>query len=121
MNNADKIQSVINDDLFPAVANISDVKQVLQFMEGVSQSLSEEQIRAVILLQNLGSNERLHGKQNPYKSIIESILGTEKKVGEYKKAVAPTSVYLDTIQELIPKPPKPIILADNLKPAKGGK
>lgn len=122
MSNADKIQSVINDDLFPAVANISDVKQVLEFMENVAQSLSQEQIRALILLQHLGSNSLLHGNTDPYKSIREDILGTANKVGVYKRAVASTSVYLDTIQELIPKPPKPIILADKLdKGSKGGK
>lgn len=120
MRNADKIQSAINDDLFPQVANVSDVKQVLEFMENVSQALTEEQIRAVILLQALGTNELLHGSTNPYKDLIDNIIGNGKKIGDYKKAVAPTSVYLDTIQELIPKPPKPIILADNLK-GKGGK
>lgn len=113
MNNAEKIQSVINDNLFPTVSHVSDVKQVLEFMENVSQSLSEAQIRAVILLQHLGDNKRLH-KKNPYADIIKAI------TGDFKKAVAPTTVYLDTIQELIPKPPKPIIFAPE-DAKKGGK
>lgn len=111
MNNAEKIQGVINDNLFPTVNHISDVKQVLEFMENVSQPLSQEQIRAIILLQELGNNTKLHSK-NPYLDIIKAIKG------EYKKAVARTEVYLDTIQELIPKPPKPIIFSDQQK---GGK
>lgn len=109
--NAEKIQGVINDNLFPQVSNVADVKQVLEFMEGVSQSLSQEQIRALLLLQHMGDNKRLHNV-NPYKDIIKAI------VGDYKRAVAPTAVYLDTIQELIPKPPRPVIFTEK---DKGGK
>lgn len=111
MNNADKIQQVINDDLFPTMQNISDVKQVLEFMQGVSQSLSERQVKALIALEMMGANTRLHDK-NPYESITKKITDT------YKKAVGETSVYLDTIEGLIPKPPKPVILAEK---DKGGK
>lgn len=114
MRNEDRIQSVINDDLFPNVQHISDVKQVLEFMEGVAQPVTEAQIRAVLLLNHLGSNERLHGKKNPYECITKAIMG------DYKKAVAETEVYLDTIEELIPKPPKPIVLAEKAA-LKGGK
>lgn len=106
MSNADKIQSVINDDLFPTMHHISDVKQVLEFMENVAAPLSEDQIRALILLEHLGSNTRLHGSKNPYSEIAKAIKTN------YKVAVARTEVYLDTIQELIPKPPKPIIFTD---------
>lgn len=109
--NAKKIQDVINDDLFPTVANVSDVKQVLEFMKEAAQPLGEDQIRGLILLEHLGSNERLHGNKNPYKCIIDAIKGT------YKISVADTQVYLDTIEELIPKPPKPIVIADG-KPQK---
>lgn len=108
MNNADKIQQVINDDLFPTMQNISDVKQVLEFMQGVSQNLSEQQVKGLILLEMMGENKRLHGT-NPYKEITKSITDT------YKKAVGETSVYLDTIEGLIPKPPKPIVLAEKDK------
>lgn len=110
--NADKIQSIISDDLFPNVQHISDVKQVLEFMENVAQPISEDQLRAVILLERLGDNKRLHGDKNPYKPIIEKILG------QYKKAVAPVSVYLDTMEQLIPKPPKPIIMAEKIESTK---
>lgn len=113
-NNADKIQSVINDDLFPNVQHVSDVKQVLEFMTDYATPLSEDQVRAIMLLESLGSNERLHGKTNPYKSIIKQI------TSDYKKAVGRTETFLRTIEELIPKPPKPVIMADG-RIVKGGK
>lgn len=106
VDNANKIQSVINDDLFPTMQHVSDVKQVLEFMENVAAPLSEEQLRALLLLESLGNNKRLHGDKNPYKPIID------KLTGSYKRYVARTDVFLNTIEELIPKPPKPIILAD---------
>lgn len=105
-NNADKIQSVINDDLFPNVQHVSDVKQVLEFMTDYAAPLSEEQVRAIMLLEGLGSNKRLHGDKNPYAGIIKDI------TTKHKKAVSRTETFLRTIEELIPKPPKPIILSD---------
>jgi hypothetical protein len=108
MDNASKIQSVLSDDLFPSVNHVSDVKQVLEFMTGVAAPITEPQIRGLILLEALGKNERLHGKADPYKAIRDKI------GGDYKKAIADTSVYLDTIAELIPKPPRPIIMADKM-------
>lgn len=112
--NADRIQSVINDDLFPNVQSISDVKQVLDFMSDYAAPLSEDQLRAILLLDDWGRNERLHGKEHPYMPTITKIMTT------YKRAVSRTEVFLRTIEELIPKPPKPIILADGT-PVKGGK
>lgn len=112
--NASRIQSVINDDLFPNVTHVSDVKQVLEFMENVAAPLSEDQLRALLLLEALGSNKRLHGDKNPYKPVID------KLTGAYKKYVAKTNVFLDTIEELIPKPQKPIILADGRAAGGGG-
>ena len=109
--NADMIQSVVSDDLFPQVNHVSDVKQVLEYMENVAQPVSEEQIRAAILLMHLGQNVRLHGDKNPYAWIVEKVIGKDESAGPWKKAVAPTSVYLDTLQELIPKPPRPIVVA----------
>ncbi|AIQ15272.1 hypothetical protein [Paenibacillus durus] len=111
-DNADKIQKVINDDLFPTVQHVSDVKQVLDFMTDYAAPLSEEQVRAILLLEELGNNQRLHGKSNPYSWIIKDI------TTKHKKAVSRTETFLRTIEELIPKPPKPIILADG-RPAKG--
>lgn len=105
VDNADKIQSAISDHLFPNVQHVSDVKQVLEFMHDVAAPLSEEQLRAIIYLEQLGNNKRLHEK-NPYEFIIKKI------TGEYKRHVAKTEVFLRTIEELIPKPPKPIIMAD---------
>lgn len=109
--NADTIQSVISDDLFPNVQHVSDVKQVLSYMENIAQPIGENQIRAAILLQTLGENSRLHGDKNPYTWIIDKLIGKDGKTGDWKKAVAPVSVYLDTLQELIPKPPRPIVVA----------
>lgn len=109
--NADMIQSVLSDDLFPKLQNVSDVKQVLEYMENVAQPVSEHQLRAAILLIQLGKNERLHGEKNPYEWIVDKLIGKGEKAGQWKKAVASTSVYLDTLQELIPKPPRPIVVA----------
>lgn len=113
--NAEKIQSILSDNLFPNVQHISDVKQVLEYMENVAQPVSEEQLRAAILLETIGNNERLHGKDNPYKWMVERLIGNGQKTGYWKKAIASTSVYLDTLQELIPKPPRPIVVAPGAK------
>lgn len=109
-SNSDKLQSVISDDLFPQVQHISDVKQVLTEMKTNAQELQEWQIKAIIFLKQLGENEYLHGDKNPYKEIIDFIM-------EGKVLVANPDYYLDTIEALIPKPPKPIVMAE--KP--GGK
>lgn len=108
--NADKMQSILTDDLFPQTNHVSDVKQVLEYMENVAQNVSQEQLRAAILLEELGNNTRLHGDKNPYLWLTERLIGTDKHKGIWKQAVAPTSVYLDTLQELIPKPPRPIVV-----------
>lgn len=104
--NGEKLQSVISDDLFPQVNHISDVKQVLEEMQGNAQNLREEQIKALLFIKALGDNEYLHPKGNPYKPIFDYI----KKEG--KISVASPDYYLDTIEALIPKPPKPIVLAE---------
>lgn len=111
-SNADKLQSAIGDDLFPQVHNISDVKQVLEEMTKKAQELQPEQIRAIIYLRQLGQNQYLHGEKNPYEKIIDFIM-------EGKVLVADPEFYIDTIEALIPKPPKPIIMAEKME--KGGK
>jgi hypothetical protein len=103
-SNAEKLQSVIGDDLFPQVHNISDVKQVIEEMKGNAQSLREPQIKAMILLKQMGENTYLHEK-NPYKEVLKFVM-------EGKVHVADPVYYLDTIEALIPKPPKPIVLAE---------
>ncbi|MDA6151265.1 hypothetical protein OSK18_27645, partial [Escherichia coli] len=55
--NAQKLQSVISDDLFPQVQHISDVKQVIEEMTGLSQNLREPQIKALLLLKRMGENK----------------------------------------------------------------
>lgn len=112
--NADKIQSVLTDNLLATPEHIADIKQVLEFMVNVAQSISEPQIRALILLKQMGDNDRLHEK-NPYADIIKKI------EGDYKKMVADTAVYLDTMQEIVPKPPRPIVLAPGAETGKKGR
>lgn len=104
--NADKLQSVISDDLFPQVAHISDVKQVIEEMRRNAQNLREPQIKALLLLKSMGENKYLHGDKNPYEEIYNYIITSGKT------DVANPEYYLDTIEALIPKPPKPVILAD---------
>lgn len=107
-SNAEKLQSVISDNLFPEVQHISDVKQVIEEMKEKAQSLTQEQIKAIILLKELGQNEYLHGKEDPYKDLIKFIM-------DGKILVAEPEYYIKTIEALIPKPPKPIVMAERDK------
>lgn len=111
-SNAEKLQSVISDDLFPNVQHISDVKQVIEEMTNKAQNIREPQLKAIILLMQLGDNKYLHEK-NPYEQLIKDILD------KYKKSIANPDYYLDTIEALIPKPPKPILMTE--KGAGGGR
>ncbi|GEL76571.1 hypothetical protein [Tenuibacillus multivorans] len=110
VENADKLQQVISDNLFPEVQHVSDVKQVLESMEKKAQDLRPEQIRAILFLREMGNNEYLHGEGNPYEKLIEFIM-------DGKKLVANPGYYIETIEALIPKPPKPIVMAEK----QGGK
>lgn len=107
-SNSDKLQSVISDNLFPEVQHISDVKQVLEEMKSNAQELQEWQVRALIFLKELGSNKYLHPDGDPYEDI-------EKMIMESKVHVADPNYYLDTIEALIPKPPKPIVMAEKME------
>jgi hypothetical protein len=104
-NNAEKLQSVISDDLFPQVNHISDVKQVLEEMKGNAQDIREEQIKAIILLRRMGENTYLYPDKNPYEKLIEFVM-------KGKELVADPEYYIQTIEALIPKPPKPIVMAE---------
>lgn len=104
--NGQRLQGVISDDLFPNVQHISDVKQVIEEMTKLSQNLREPQIKALLKLQKMGENTYLHKNGNPYTKIYKYI------IGEGKTHVANPDYYLDTIESLIPKPPKPVILAE---------
>lgn len=106
-NNGEKLQSVISDDLFPQVQHISDVKQVIEEMKNTAQNLREPQIKALLLLKKMGENKYLHEK-NPYEKIVAFVM-------EGKIHVANPDYYLDTIEALIPKPPKPVILTEKGK------
>lgn len=103
-SNAEKLQSVISDDLFPNVQHVSDVKQVLEEMRGNAQELQEWQVRALILLEEMGRNTYLH-EADPYKGLREFIIAA-------KVQVADPDYFIDTIEALIPKPPKPVVLAE---------
>lgn len=100
---ADKLQQVIGDDLFPTVQNISDVKQVLDFMRPVAQPLREDQIRAILYLQELGNNRDIHPAGNPYEKLIKAIV-------DFRQDIADPEFYIDTIEALVPKPPRPILM-----------
>lgn len=111
-----KLQEVISDDLFPNVQHVSDVKQVLEFMRPNAAPLREEQVRAILYLQELGENKLLHPSGNPYKKLIEQIIG-------FKEHIADPEFFLDTIEALVPKPPKPILMTNDgqlkkIQPAK---
>lgn len=106
IENGQKLQSVISDDLFPNVSHVSDVKQVIEEMTGKAQNLREPQMKALLLLKQMGDNSYLHPDGNPYQGLYDYI------IGQGKKDVANPDYYLDTIEALIPKPPKPVILAE---------
>lgn len=103
--NSERLQQVISDDLFPQMQHISDVKQVLDLAKDLAQNFREPQMKAIIFLKELGSNDYLHPNGSPYEKIIEFI---EKG----KVTVADPNYYLDTIEALIPKPPKPLVIAE---------
>lgn len=105
-SNGKKLQGVISDDLFPNVQHISDVKQVIEEMTKLSQNIREPQMKALLMLKNMGENKYLHPDKNPYLEIYKYI------IGQGKTHVANPDYYLDTIEGLIPKPPKPIVLAE---------
>lgn len=116
-NAATQLQDVINDSLFPTVQNISDVKQVLEFMKPVTQPLRQEQVQAILFLNELGSNKYIHPNGNPYEKLI-------KAISEYRQEIADPEFYIDTIEALVPKPPKPILMKEDgtyrkIQPEKG--
>lgn len=103
------VQDVVGDSLFPHVAHISDVKQVVEEMTGKSQNLQQPQMRAILMLKEMQNNEYLHGDSKPYDHLIDMV------VKEFKLSAAEPAFYLDLINELIPKPPKPIVVLPNGK------
>lgn len=115
LKSANTLQSVIGDNLFPEVQHISDVKQVLELMKDIAQNISQDQLRAIVLLKQMGENKVIHPNGSPYENLIKAILT------DYKTAVANPAYYLDTIEELIPKQPKPIVFAPNGKQVTTGR
>ena len=98
------VQDIVGDNLFPHVAHISDVKQVIEEMTDKSQHLQQPQMRAIMLLMEMQNNDYLHGDSQPYQQYIDKLLK------EFKPAAADPVFYLNLINELIPKPPKPIVV-----------
>ncbi|WP_249646169.1 hypothetical protein [Lysinibacillus sp. D3C2_S12] len=115
LKHANTLQGVIGDNLFPELQHVSDVKQVLELMMGLAQNISQEQLRAVIFLNQLGENKLIHPNGNPYEKLTKDIMT------DYKTAVANPAFYLDTIEELIPKPPKPVVFAPSGKQVNTGR
>lgn len=112
--NGQALQSVLTDVLFAAPEHVSDIKQVLEVMKNKGQALRQEQIVALVLLEQMGENKFLHPNGNPYKALVKAIKE------EFKISVVNPSFYLDTIEELVPKPPKPIIITERGKPVQVG-
>lgn len=102
------VQDVIGD-LFPQVNHISDVKQVIEEMTGKAANLQQEQMRAILMLQQMQTNNYLHGDSKPYDALIKMI------TKDFKLAAAEPTFWLDLINELIPKQPKPLIILPNGK------
>lgn len=111
---SDAIQDIMSESLFEQNPSIADLKQIINELQDKAQNLREPQIKALLLLQRLGENKYLHEK-NPYKDIIKNI---EDK---YKISVAEPSYYLDVINETVPKPPKPVIVAPDGKVVNQGR
>ena len=109
LKSANSLQSILGDDLFATPQHVSDIKQVIEIMKGTGESLRQEQVRAILMLEDMGNNKFVHPKGNPYKELIKQIKA------DFKTAVVSPNYYLDTIQELVPKPPKPVVFAPNGK------
>lgn len=109
LEKANKVQAILGDNLLNTPQHVSDIKQVIEIMTGLGQNISQEQLRAIILLNELGQNKLIHGEENPYEKLIKAI------ITDYKKAVTNPVFYLDTIEELVPKPPKPVVFAPSGK------
>lgn len=115
LRSANTVQDILSDNLFQQPVHVSDVKQVLESMRDVAQNISQDQLRAIVLLKQMGENKTIHPNENPYENLIKAILT------DYKVAVANPAFYLDTIEELIPKQPKPIVFAPNGKQVNTGR
>lgn len=115
LKSANTVQDILGDNLFQQPVHVSDVKQVLESMRDVAQNISQDQLRAIVLLKQMGDNKTIHKEGNPYEKLINAILT------DYKVAVANPAFYLDTIEELIPKQPKPIVFAPNGKQVSAGR
>lgn len=115
LKSANTVQDILGDNLFQQPVHVSDVKQVLESMRDVAQNISQDQLRAIVLLKQMGENKTIHTDGNPYESLINAILT------DYKVAIANPAFYLDTIEELIPKPPKPIVFAPSGKQVNTGR
>lgn len=115
LKSANTVQDILGDNLFQQPVHVSDVKQVLESMRDVAQNISQDQLRAIVFLKQMGENKTIHPNGNPYETLINAILT------DYKVAVANPAFYLDTIEELIPKPPKPIVFAPSGKQVNTGR
>lgn len=100
MNNTEKVvdlQSVLNSELYSqARPQVDGVKQVLDALKERVQPLTPQQLQAIGYLNYLQARP-LHGKDKPYKEIIEHI-----ETGAPK--VAPPGFFIRIIEALVPRP-----------------
>ena len=97
----DKLQSIINNDLFSSTPMVDGLKQVLQFMEPHAQPLSQEQLRAIAYLNYLGMRplheeyRKANKGKHPYSDHVKWIM-------ESAIAHADPGVFIRTIEAVIP-------------------
>lgn len=101
-----KVSSVV-DDLFQDVSNNSGVNiaEVIDRVLPYSHGITEKQLRLVLYLKNLGENQFLHGGENPYLDLCNEIISSRTYFTD-------TDFIIDMIDNLIPKPAKPLIFVD---------
>ena len=110
----DKLQSIINNDLFSSTPMVDGLKQVLQFMEPHAQPLSQEQLRAIAYMNFLGMRE-LHADfrkankgKHPYSDHIKWVM-------ESAIAHADPGVFIRTIEAVLPTPQTNVIQSNERK------
>lgn len=97
----DKLQKVINDDLFSSTPSVDGLTQVLKFMEPHAQPISGDQLKAIAFLNHLGmrglheSYREGHKNKHPYSDLVTWIIDSAV-------AHSDPGVYLRTIEAIIP-------------------
>ncbi|WP_258109621.1 hypothetical protein [Alicyclobacillus sp. SP_1] len=115
MTSEDKLQQVINADLFSSTPSVDGLRQVLQFMEPHAQPLSTPQLQALAYLNYLGMRD-LHAEfreknkgKHPYTNLVKWIMDSAI-------SHADPGVFLRTIEAVLP--PSPVVTAGDGKSGK---